>query len=181
MASERVLCVIVNILEGLDKKEFGDIIVKRTTRKRKIESTPEFKKKIRTFEVVNTEECVEEETRMTNDPEIGDEDGLTDEERKLLMTKLDQKSMVNDLKKFIAESQTVASKKFEDAVTGLREELVKQNNELSAVRSDVSTMKSRIDIIERREAASEEAIDAKIRERERKREGRKRNEEKIKA
>ena len=72
-------------------------------RKRKIESTPEFKKRIRTFEIINTEDAVEEETRMTNDSEIVDEDSLTDEERKLPVTKGDQKNMVNDLKKFIAE------------------------------------------------------------------------------
>ena len=42
-------------------------------------------------------------------------------------------------------------------------------------------MKNRIDTLERREASTEEMIEAKIRERERKLEGRRRYEEKIKA
>ena len=163
----------MSILEGIVNKEFGELTVKRTTRKRKSDCTPEFRKRIRTFE-----DFLEEE--MGNDDEKTEEE-LSEEEKKLPVTKEDQKNMVSDLKKFITESQGTDYKKFEESVKGLKEEIVKQNSVISTVRSDVTQMKKRIETLERREAVSEESIDAKIRERERKMEGRRRFEDKIKA
>ena len=120
------------------------------------------------------------EEEMGNNDEKPEEE-LSQEEKKLPVTKEDQRNMIIDLKKFITESQGTASKKFEESVKGLKEEIVKQNSVISTVRSDVTQMKKRIETLERREGVSEESIDAKIRERERKMEGRRRFEDKIRA
>ena len=64
---------------------------------------------------------------------------------------------------------------------GLKDELTKQNNKLIDVRNDVTSMKKRLESLERKEATLDEAIDVTIREREKKQEKRKRFEVKVKA
>ena len=106
----------MSILEGISDKEFGELTVKRTTRKRKGNCTSEFRKRLRIFE----------EEDMGNDDEKPEEE-LSEEEKKLLVTKEDQKNMISDLKKFLTESQGTDSKKFEESVKELKAEIVKQN------------------------------------------------------
>ena len=120
--------------DNLDKSNFREYSdtnsnLKKSTRKRKAESTPEFKRKLRKFERKSE---IEKETRMTNETLNNkvNEDDLSDTERQKPRTKGDKKEMVDQLKEFISETQVEASKKFESAVTGLKEELTKQNNEL---------------------------------------------------
>ena len=107
--------------------------LKKSTRKRKAKSTPEFKRKLHKFERKSE---IEKETKMTNETLNNkvNEDELSDTERQKPMMKGDKKEMVDQLKEFISEKQVEASKKFETAVKGLKKELTKQNNELNEVR-----------------------------------------------
>ena len=138
------------IVEGnLDKSNFREYSdtnsnLKKSTRKRKAESTPEFKRKHRKFKRKSE---IEKEARMTNKTLNNkvNKDDLSYIERQKPMTKIDKKEMVNQLKEFISETEVEAPKKFETAVTGLKEELTKQNNELIKVRNDVTSMKKRLE------------------------------------
>ena len=129
----------MSILEGIFDKESGEGTVKRTTRKRKGNCTPEFRKRLRIFE-----------EDMSNDEEQHEEE-LSEEQKKLPVTKEDQRNMINNLKKFITESQGTASKKFEDSVKELKAEIVKQNEVITTVRNDVSGMKERLETLEKRD------------------------------
>ena len=103
---------------------------------------------------------------------------LSDAQKKLPVTKEDQRNMIIDLKKFITESQGNASQKFEESVQELKAEIVKQNETITSVRNDVIKMNGRIETLEKREKESEEMIDAKIKERGRKMERRRKLEKK---
>ena len=159
-------------LDNSNFREFNDRNLKKSTRKRKAESTPEFKRKLRKFE---RESEVKKETRMSIETLNNkvNEECLSETERLLPMMKGNKKEMVDQLKEFITETQIEASKKFETAVKGLKDLLTKQNNELIDVRNDVTSMKKRLENLERKEATSDNAIDVKIREREKNQEKRK--------
>ena len=97
------------------------------------------------------------------------------------MTKGDKKELVDQLKQFISETQVEASNNLKSMVTGLKEELTKQNNELIEVRNDVTNMKKRLEDLERKEVSTAEEIEKKIRENGKKHEKRKMFENKVKA
>ena len=101
-------------------------------------STPEFRKKVRIFEA--------EDMGKDGEPQEGE---LSEAQGKLPVTKQDQRNMINDLKKFITESQENAAQKFEESVQELKAEIVKQNEMIAAVKKDVSTMGDRIENLEK--------------------------------
>ena len=145
--------------------------IKKSTRKRKAVATPEFRKKLRIFEE-------EEEEEMGGEGELRDGE-LSEAQGKLPVTKQDQKNMVDDLKKFITESQAAAAQKFEETVKDLKAEIGKQNETIAEVKNDVGKINDRLEKLEKREMETEEMIESKIKERTKKMERKSRLRERV--
>ena len=155
-------------LEGNCDKVTSQNSIKKSTRKRKAVATPEFRKKLRIFE----------EEEMGEEGELQDGE-LSEAQGKLPVTKLDQKNMVDDLKKFITESQATAAQKFEETVKELKAEIGKQNETIAEVKNDVGKINDRLEKLEKREMETEEMIESKIKERTKKMERKRRLQERV--